>query len=73
MGEGQGSSLGPCLIFFVLIFVLAKLCGMWILVPHPGIKLVSSAVEAQSLNYLTAREIPKLSFCVGGGRGGSLL
>ena len=43
-------------------------CG--ILVPHPGIKLLSSAVEAQSLNYSTARESPKLSFCVCVGGGG---
>ena len=31
-----------------------------ILVPQPGIELVSPAVEAQSLNHWTAKEVPRL-------------
>ena len=42
-------------------------CG--ILVPTPGIKAVPPAVEAQSLNHWTAREVPlesnfKILFCI---------
>ena len=33
-------------------------CGMWDLVPWPGIKLASPALEVQSLNHWTIREVP---------------
>ena len=36
---------------------MATLCGMWDL-PQPGIKHVPLAVEAQSLNHWSAREVP---------------
>ena len=35
-------------------------CG--ILVPQPGIEPVPPALEAQSLNHWTAREVPIVSF-----------
>ena len=37
-------------------------CG--ILVPWPGIELMSSALEVQSLNHWTTREVPELCVCV---------
>ena len=40
------------------LFFLAALCGMAILGPWPGIESVPSAVEVQSLNRWTAREVP---------------
>ena len=33
-----------------------------ILVPHPGIRSVSPALEAQSLNHWTSREFPKCNY-----------
>ena len=36
-------------------------CG--ILVPQPGIEPVPPAVEAQSLNHQTTREVPRTPFC----------
>ena len=36
---------------------MATLCGMWGL-PQPGIKRVPLAVEAQSLNRWTTRDVP---------------
>ena len=35
-----------------------------ILVPRPGIKLASPALEAQSLNHWTAREVPGQAFLI---------
>ena len=34
------------------------LCGLWDLVPRPGIETMPPAVETQSPNHWTAREIP---------------
>ena len=42
------------------LFFLATLCSMWDL-PRPGIELAPSAVEAQSLNHCTAREVQPLN------------
>ena len=33
--------------------------GMWVLVHQPGIEPVALALEGQSLNYWTAKEVPK--------------
>ena len=38
-------------------FLLVLLCGMWDLVPRPGIESVPSALGPQSLNQWTAREV----------------
>ena len=35
------------------------LCGVWDLIPQPGIKPMPSAVEVQSLNHWTTREVLK--------------
>ena len=43
-------------------FFLAALYSMWSLVPLPGIKPISPAVEAQSLNHWTTREVPTVCF-----------
>ena len=53
----------PCLPYLVisgkfLFFIFAALHGMWDLVPSPGIEPMSPAVEVQSLNHWTAREVP---------------
>ena len=52
-----------CFFFFFILFFLnfwlhCPTCG--ILVPGPGIKLSPSALEAQSLNHWTTREVPIL-------------
>ena len=48
-----------CFLFFFLVKP-----HLWhgILVPQPGIKPVSSALEAWSLNYWTTGEVPKVHF-----------
>ena len=56
--------LSRALRFFVSVFVFIfwpcrAACG--ILFPRPGIKPLTPAVEAQSLNHWTAREVPELS------------
>ena len=53
------------LYFFVFFFLLKKFflpCHMahGILVPQPGIKPTPPALEGQSLNHWTAREVPLL-------------
>ena len=47
------------LIYLKFFWPCHAACG--ILVPLPGIELVSPAVEAWSLNHWTAREAPKLA------------
>ena len=49
-------------------------CGMWNLVPRPGIEPKPPALEARSLNHWTAREFPdvwlfKALICTGHGAG----
>ena len=44
-------------IFSCVIWTLS--CGMWDLVPWPGIKPGPPALGEQSLNYLTTREVPQ--------------
>ena len=44
-------------LFYILYFGLAA-CG--ILVPGPGIKPAPPAVEMQSLNHWTTREVPSM-------------
>ena len=49
-----------CTFFF---FFLAMQCSiLGILVPQPGIKHISPALAAQSLNHWTTREVPKCKF-----------
>ena len=45
-----------------LLFVLLHHAAWGILVPCPGIKPISLALEVQSLNHWTASEISKLGF-----------
>ena len=51
------SAVFRCPFSFIFCFCYSA-CG--ILVPLPGIKPASSALEVQSLNHLTTREIPDL-------------
>ena len=49
----------PRILFFIFYFLATPpgaACGT--LVPRPGIKRMPPAVEAQSLNHWTAREVP---------------
>ena len=53
----RGSSLiCPPIVFFFFFFFGCLACG--ILVSPPRIKLASPAVEVQSLNHWTTREVP---------------
>ena len=45
-----------CLFMCVVLFFLATLCGLWILVPQPGIEPGPLAVKAPSPNHWTTRE-----------------
>ena len=58
MGKYRKDKLS-CLVSFWLHTVA---CG--ILVPQPGIKPVTPAVEAQILNHWTTREISQMSFFI---------
>ena len=46
------------LFFFFNLFALGLSCGMWDLVPGPGIKPVPPVLGAQNLNHWTIREVP---------------
>ena len=59
-------------VYLVHFYFLTPLWDMWILVPQPGIKPVSPALEAWSFNYWTARKVqifhiwgPRLCVCFG--------
>ena len=55
--------LGPFLNFFNLFFIFWPRCAACaVLVPQPGIKPVTPAVETQSINHWTTREIPWFPF-----------
>ena len=58
----DGSTANILLFFFFLL--CHRACR--ILVPQPGIKPMPSAVEAQSLNHWTIREVPIVSLLVRG-------
>ena len=45
--------------FVVFFFFLVVLQGSWILVPRPGTEPVPPALEAQSPDHWTAREVPR--------------
>ena len=47
-------------IFYFYIFILAVLCSMWDLSSQPGIEPISPALESQSPNHSTVREVPIL-------------
>ena len=47
------------MVFKILFWPYHVACG--ILVPQPGIELAPPALEAQSLNHGTCREVPELS------------
>ena len=60
LSEAPEKNLPKKQIFFKLFFLVKRLChaACGTLVPRPGIKLVSPAVEApQSLNNRTTREV----------------
>ena len=48
----------------VFSYFLPEPSSMWVLVPQPGIELVPSALEVQSLNPWISREVPKSVFSV---------
>ena len=56
----HGVVVVACRIFSCSMWTLR--CGMWDLVPWPGIKSVPPALEAQSLSHWTTREGPILAF-----------
>ena len=68
MNMGVIISLQDPVLNFFLVFKKkffwphSMACG--ILIPQPGIKLMSPAVEARSLNHWTAREVPSIIFNV---------
>ena len=47
---------------FIYLAVLGLSCGMWDLVPPPGIKLRPPALGMRSLSHWITRDIPLLSF-----------
>ena len=51
-------SIQVSILFYFIFWLCCSACG--ILVPLPGIKPASSALEVQSLNHWTTREIPDL-------------
>ena len=58
---GKGKYLQQMMLenlIFVLFSFLAMLCSMWILLPQPGIEPTPPALEVQSLNHWTTREVP---------------
>ena len=52
-GRSPGDSAA---VFLIYLPIICAACG--ILVPRPGIEPVPSALEVQSLNRWTAREVP---------------
>ena len=56
-GKETDSERGSFFVCFVLFWLCYAACR--ILVPRPGIEPVSPAVEAQSLNHWTTREVPR--------------
>ena len=52
----------PCKAAFFFFWLCHAACG--ILVPRPGIKPVSPALGAWSLNHWTAREVPKAAIFI---------
>ena len=49
-------------IFFLIIYLFFGCTACGILVPGPGIEPEPFVLEARSLNYWTAREVPNLIF-----------
>ena len=47
-------------MLLVFFFVFAMLCGMWDLSSRPSVELVPPAMDAQSLNHWTIREVPRM-------------
>ena len=53
----------PFPLYFVCFYTTPYFFGLtgvtcWIFIPHPGIKPLPPAGEAQGLNHWTAREVP---------------
>ena len=57
------------IIYFIYLFWLHRVlvvarrifsCGMWDLVPRPGIEPAAPALGARSLTHWTTREVPRL-------------
>ena len=49
-------------VYSLFVYFLAASHGMWILVLRPGIKPEPLAVEVQSLNRWSSREVPLHNF-----------
>ena len=67
--QSSKASILRCSAFFIFLkiflFIFWPCCvACGILVPRPGIEPASPALEAQSLNPLTAREVPSAFFIV---------
>ena len=65
--KGNSESFGPwwsylficlCQVLIVAHGIFCLCCGMWDLVPWPGIKLRPPALRAQSLSHWTTRKVP---------------
>ena len=59
----MSEALGPRQGLWLLKNLLAVACG--ILFPQPGIKPASPALEVQSLNHWTTREVPRILAFIG--------
>ena len=57
---GSSSFVSACRILSCSILTLS--CGMWDLVPRPGIEPKPPALGGQSLSHRTTREVPMYSF-----------
>ena len=58
----RNAELCVCVYIYIYIyfFFLTTPCGLWILVPQPGIETMPQAVKAWSPNHRTAREVPSI-------------
>ena len=61
MISGYGFFLSSSFLKLITFWLCHRACGM--LVPQPGIELLPTMVEVQSLNHCTTREVPEYGFC----------
>ena len=52
-------------ILFIYLAMPGLSCGMWNLVPWPGIKPCPASLGAWTLNHRITREVPQLLFKLG--------
>ena len=54
--------LCPLFLFYFILYLLATLYCMWALIFQPETEPMPTALEAQSLNHRTSREVQVMSF-----------